>query len=247
MISVIVGSVSPRAYAAGFFDSLFGGLFAPPKPQTDPYGNPAGERRQRPTPPVLATDAPPEAAYCVRLCDGRFYPISSSTKDSTMVRMCAAMCPATQTRVFHGSEIGLAKDSAGVNYAKLNHAFAYRTSIVPNCTCNGKDAFGLVPIDILIDPTLQAGDIVATAVGLKTFHGAKGESHRTADFTPTPASKVPGLRRYRLPQPHLAERREQALPRVDGGTLVEQVSEANVRSGITTIIDHQRLSGTKSK
>ena len=73
-------------------------------------------------------------------------------------------------------------------YGDLDQAFAYRTKVVPSCTCNGKDAFGLVQVDVMTDPTLQAGDIVATADGLKAFQGAPGETHRTADFAPAAKS-----------------------------------------------------------
>ena len=47
---------------------------------------------------------------------------------------------------------------------------------------------GLAPIDVMADPTLQPGDIVATADGLKVFQGASGDAHRTAEFTPVEKS-----------------------------------------------------------
>ncbi len=51
-----------------------------------------------------------------------------------------------------------------------------------NCTCNGKTALGLAKIDLAADPTLRAGDIVATAQGLKVFNGAAGARHKAASF-----------------------------------------------------------------
>ena len=86
----------------------------------------------------------------------------------------------------------------GVQYSRLGEGFiaALRTSepeilrnlerfreeLVESCTCNGKNPFGLAKIDIKKDPTLQAGDIVATADGLKVFNGMTGKRHKTASF-----------------------------------------------------------------
>lgn len=60
--------------------------------------------------------------------------------------------------------------------------------MVPSCTCNGKEPFGLVSTEVMTDPTLQAGDIVATADGLKVFQGAQGDAHRAVDFAPAAKS-----------------------------------------------------------
>jgi len=59
-----------------------------------------------------------------------------------------------------------------------------------SCTCNGKNPFGLAKIDISKDPTLQAGDIVATADGLKVFNGMTGKRHRAASFVPLKKSAL---------------------------------------------------------
>ena len=48
----------------------------------------------------------------------------------------------------------------------LKTAYLYRKQIVPDCTCNGRDIFGLAPIDVKTDPTFRAGDTVATADGV---------------------------------------------------------------------------------
>jgi hypothetical protein len=165
---ILAGSVS-GAKAAGLFDGILGlfGLQAPVETKPDPlaYGK----------------------TYCVRLCDGRYYPVSSAG-NATPVQMCSAMCPASKTRIFRGGEIDNAVDDRVARYRDIEQAFAYRTSLVPGCTCNGKDAMGLAAIDVMADPTLQAGDIVATADGLKVFQGAAGDAHRTAEFTPVAKS-----------------------------------------------------------
>jgi Protein of unknown function (DUF2865) len=130
---------------------------------------------------------------------GRFFPLMSAN-NATPVETCNAMCPAAKTRVFHGgSEIGSATDANGARYSSLEQAFTYRKTIVPGCSCNGKDAFGLAPVDVMADPTLRTGDIVATSDGLKAFEGGRSEAHKTADFTPAQNStRVSGSVRDRL-------------------------------------------------
>ena len=81
-------------------------------------------------------------AYCVRLCDGQHFPLDHMT-NATPVETCRAMCPASKTKMFFGSEIDRAVARDGARYADLDNAFVYRQHLVPNCTCNGKDAFGL--------------------------------------------------------------------------------------------------------
>jgi hypothetical protein len=230
-----IGAMTPRADAAGFFESLFGGLFAPQRPAAYPHADPGADvNLRRQNTPAIRTDEPEEAAFCVRLCDGRYYPMTSDGGNSTPVRMCSAMCPAATTRVFHGSEIASAKDATGIHYAKLDQAFAYRKSVVPSCSCNGKDPFGLATVDIMSDPTLRAGDIVATANGFKTFRGATSETHRAADFTPTPASKVASLRRHRPTR--VAETPDRFAPIPNGRGSAAALSGPAAVPGVTTVV-----------
>jgi hypothetical protein len=179
--AMVVGFAS-SAEAGGLFDALFGGFggFAVPnRAPTYTYSDPSADVRSE-----------GGKAFCVRLCDGRYYPIISGGSNSTPVQMCSAMCPAAKTKVFNGGEIATAMDSTGVRYSKLDQAFAYRKSVVPGCTCNGKDAFGLVNVDIASDPTLRAGDMVATADGLKPV------GRKSMEFAPP--SKVSGALRERI-------------------------------------------------
>jgi hypothetical protein len=195
VVGVMVGAFAPDAQA-GFFDSLFGGGAQRAAPAYA-YSNPSGDlavRSERSNPSVEHSYSGGGKAFCVRLCDGRYYPIASSSSNSTPVQMCSAMCPAAKTKVFQGGEIGSAADATGARYTKLDQAFAYRKSVVPGCSCNGKDAFGLVTVDVATDPTLRSGDIVATRDGLKAVQG----SRKSIEFAPAPASKVTGALRDRL-------------------------------------------------
>ena len=123
--------------------------------------------------------------YCVRLCDGRYFPLSAPAVSSRAgpAKVCSALCPAAKTAIFRGGDIDRASGARGERYADLDNAFVYRQKLVPDCTCNGRDAFGLAHIDVDKDPTLQAGDIVATRSGLQVFRGTRGAAAR-AEFSP---------------------------------------------------------------
>jgi hypothetical protein len=170
------------ASAQGLFDTLFGRAAprsAPAYPSqamsyADPTANPGGQAQQG-SPSYGSGRA---AAFCVRLCDGRHFPMQRH-RNATPAQLCSAMCPAAKTMVFNGSAIDSAVGPKGERYANLENAFVYRKQIVPDCSCNGKDAFGLAPIDVANDPTLHAGDIVATSTGLVAYTG-----RREANFTP---------------------------------------------------------------
>jgi len=146
-------------------------------------------------------------AYCVRLCDGRYFPIQRSA-NTNPAQLCSALCPATKTQVFNGSQIDHAYASSGQRYADLDNAFVYRQRVVENCSCNGTDSFGLARIDVAADPTRRPGDIIASGDNVKAaliaMHAAKERARdavaerlalrgsRTATAEPPPrAPKTP--------------------------------------------------------
>jgi hypothetical protein len=99
---------------------------------------------------------------------------------ATPVQLCSAFCPAASTQVFSGATIDHAVAPNGARYAALENAFVYRKTIVPGCTCNGRDAFGLAHVDVAKDPTLRPGDVVVTARGPVQVGAAAGEPRRIA-------------------------------------------------------------------
>jgi hypothetical protein len=170
---------------------------APPEPRavapvrraTQPlaYSDPNAAQRFAPAAPGAPVQIPPPeptTAYCVRLCDGRFFPLSRASANVTPAKLCSALCPASRTKVYEGTNIDEATAEDGARYERLSTAFLFRKELVASCTCNGKTPFGLAKIDISKDPTLQAGDIVATADGLKVFNGRTGRRHKAASFVP---------------------------------------------------------------
>jgi hypothetical protein len=137
----------------------------------------------------------PYAAYCVRLCDGRYFPIHGRDRASTAAR-CSSFCPATTTKIFSGSGIDHAVSGDGQRYADLPNAFVYRQKLVAGCTCNGKNPAGVVHAPVVEDPTLRPGDIVATNSGLTVFQGRNPDQQ--AVLTPIDSANVPKSLRSHL-------------------------------------------------
>ncbi len=94
-------------------------------------------------------------AYCVRLCDGRYFPISNRTGNAAEI--CKSFCPASPTKVFSGSAIDQAYSPDGKRYSDIPNAFVYRAKLVTDCTCDGKSPTGLVRLDVNNDETLATG------------------------------------------------------------------------------------------
>jgi Protein of unknown function (DUF2865) len=175
VMAALTGS-GGEARAENFFDFLFGTLRKMATP-TQPDNN---DKLAVPGP------APPEGppkAFCVRLCDGYNFPIAHHA-NATPVELCDAMCPGSRTTIFQGSVIDDAYSDEGTRYGDLPNAFVYRQHLVPDCTCNGKDGFGLASIDAENDPTLQPGDVVATASGLMAYTPGRSRRGDAANFTP---------------------------------------------------------------
>ena len=128
----------------------------------------------------------PAVAYCVRLCDGHYFPMpgNAGTPQSSPEKICSALCPASSTKVYTGSGIDQASAADGTSYSKIENAFVYRERMIPACTCTGKDIGGTVAIDFHSDPTLRSGDIVVTKDGLMVFKGSRQVPYRTSDFIP---------------------------------------------------------------
>jgi hypothetical protein len=172
------------ASAEGLFDFLFGG--APqqrrsPPPSASAYADPSSNQGEQSSAP-RASSGGGSVAYCVRLCDGRFFPIQRSS-GADAAQVCSSFCPAAKTKIFSGSGIDHASARDGTRYADLPNAFVHRERIVDGCTCNGKDSVGLVTTPAAEDPTLRAGDVVANGDGFVTYSGS-GSKRRNAEFTP---------------------------------------------------------------
>src|SRR6266487_355628 len=158
-VTTILTSVA-TASAQNIFEALFGRLWNSP---VTSYADPNAPLRNS-----EATRSEGGLAYCVRLCDGRYFPIQRHS-GATSAQTCSSMCPASATKIYNGNAIDHAVAPDGKRYSELATAFAYRKKIIPGCTCNGRDAFGLVTTPVADDPTLRPGDIVTTNAGLMAY------------------------------------------------------------------------------
>jgi hypothetical protein len=192
--AVVLGASAAPACAQNFFEALFGRFLNPSG--VSAYADPNAPGPEAVRPEGSGT------AYCVRLCDGRYFPIQRHAGVSP-AQMCSSFCPASATKIFSGGSIEHALASDGKRYSELGTAFVYREKLVAGCTCNGRDALGLVNTPVAEDPTLRPGDIVATNTGLMAYAGpapnlnvtsingtgvnataANGIAARQASFTP---------------------------------------------------------------
>ena len=186
--------VAPHAASAeGLFDMFFGGLgkqqhqAAPP--QANFFADPSQQNQSAAgvSRPVAYGGSGP--AFCVRSCDGKYFPLTRG--NASPVQMCQAFCPASTTKVFYGSNIDSATSANGERYADSENAFAYRKALRADCTCNGRDAAGLAPVDLTLDASLRAGDVIATTDGLVAYSGIKVGNNNSPEFIPV--ATYPGL------------------------------------------------------
>ncbi len=194
--TALAGSVAlaPQlASAEGLFDLFFGAFQKPqqqkPPPQANFFADPFGLNQQPAAPPRPVASGGSGPAFCVRSCDGRYFPLTA--RNASPAQMCQAFCPASPTKVFFGGNIDGASSASGERYADSENAFAYRKALRADCTCNGRDPAGLAPVDLTLDTSLRPGDVIATTDGLVAYSGARTATGQTAEFTPV--ASYPGL------------------------------------------------------
>ena len=178
-------ALAPAAQAEDFFSALFVGMGRARAAQpyiSMPFANQDGSI------PAPRTELRPRyagggQAFCVRTCDGRYFPITASD-NASRAASCNSFCPAGETKVVYGSNIDSAATDNGKSYLELPNAFRYRTEFVAGCTCNGKDSTGLAAVKIEDDPTLRKGDIVAGENGLVVAGRSADKRGAALDFSP---------------------------------------------------------------
>lgn len=178
-------ALTPPAHAEDFFSALFGAFGARPPQIRTPFPNDDMPRYDVPRQRAAYGGG---TAYCVRGCDGRYFPAQGTDAESK-AKSCKSFCPASETSLVYGSNIDDATTENGKSYSDLPNAFRYRNEIVVGCTCNGKDPAGLAQVKIEDDPTLRKGDIVAGANGLVVANRNANDRRGVAmNFSPLPES-----------------------------------------------------------
>jgi hypothetical protein len=170
-VALTLAAATPSS--AGFFDFLFG-RSRPTAPAPAPQAPPSASDNQQDygRSPRISGGLGSPASYCVRLCDGRYFPIQRTTS-APASQVCSTLCPAATTKVFFGSDVARATAGDGSKYEDLENAFVYREKTVAGCSCNGRTPYGLASIDVHDDPTLRPGDLIATTEGLERSTGAR--------------------------------------------------------------------------
>lgn len=203
-VSAIVIASAP-ATAQGLLGKLLPGFRLPPASASarsqgpsdflhSLFGGRADDHRPRER---VHSAGGPRVAYCVRLCDGRYYPIQPH-RNYSAAEQCRSSCPAANTRTFYGSGIDHAVARDGKRYASLANAYLYRKRIVAGCTCNGRTNYSLDHIPVRDDPTLRRGDIVVTDSGPIVYSGRN--PHRTGAFASIGQAHISAGMRNRLAQ-----------------------------------------------
>jgi Protein of unknown function (DUF2865) len=189
IIATSLASVAP-ASAQNLFDTLFGGLrrafehsSRPQSGSNDPFSSLArafNPSSSQPAQQPRTADGNPSRGFCVRTCDGRYFPVQSRGNVSA-AEMCHAFCPTAETKLYSGSNIDFATTRDGSRYVDLDNAYLYRKQLVAGCSCNGRDGMGLAHVNVDTDPTLRPGDVVATTNGLVAYDS---NGKKANDFTP---------------------------------------------------------------
>jgi hypothetical protein len=184
-----VSTLAPAAHAEDFLSALFGAFGGRPQATAVPlsFANEGDARAPQSGARSRSGYSGGAQAYCVRTCDGRYFPISGSNGQSRAAS-CNDFCPASETKVVYGSTIDHAATESGEPYSELPNAFRYRNELVAGCTCNGKDQTGLAPVKVENDPTLRKGDLVAGADGLMVAGHVADRRGASLNFSPASES-----------------------------------------------------------
>jgi hypothetical protein len=114
LAGLVLAAAPAPAAAQSLFDFFSARRPAPP-PAATAYADPQIDTSAtRLTDPAPRLETGPAVAYCVRLCDGRFFPIQRSA--ATPIEICNAFCPASRTKIFSGSGIDHAAARDGNNH-----------------------------------------------------------------------------------------------------------------------------------
>jgi len=190
------------AFAQDFFDDLFGGgesyRSAPPRARGHARDATSGQfrdsgRRRREMRDAQRNEAWRAAGqngsagdasgselgaaaggeFCVRTCDGYFFPLIRSAR-ATRQDSCAFACPSATVEYYRGGSIESARNLRGQRYTDLPNAFKYREQAIPGCACHPPAQAQQTSLRIARkDPTAQAGDIVVGEAGAFVFNGRR--------------------------------------------------------------------------
>ncbi|QGM98800.1 DUF2865 domain-containing protein [Methylocystis parvus] len=128
---------------------------------------------------------PTAGGFCVRTCDGYFFPLIKSTR-ATRQQSCEFACPSAPMEIYDGSTIESARNHKGQRYSSLPVAFAFRDRANSACSCNDPaSSQAFFEKTARNDPTLQSGDVIVENDGAFVYSGAKLVPLSNASFMST--------------------------------------------------------------
>lgn len=111
------------------------------------------------------TDSMSGGGYCVRACDGYYFPLVKLSRISGQ-QSCEFACPSARVQLYEGASIEQARNAKGQLYSALPAAFSFRDKLTARCACNDPAASRDYYLALSRrDPTLQTGDIVVGEKG----------------------------------------------------------------------------------
>lgn len=181
---------SPGA-AEGLLEFLFG---------PDPTSQPVAPRREsaparrakvqgdlrfaRPRDGTGFSSDPSAGGFCVRACDGYYFPLIKSAR-ATRQQSCEMACPSAQMEIFDGATIETARNRKGQRYSALPRAFAFRDRSNGACACNDpRTSQAFFQQSARSDPTLQSGDVIVETEGAFVYRGSQLVPLSNASFMP---------------------------------------------------------------
>ena len=153
---------------------------------------PTADASNSPTRIIVTRNPFGQRAYCVRLCDGFYFPVTGLRNGDTEqeAELCGTLCPGAKTAVYTlkgGSDTINNAINGTKTYASLSTAFAYRKNVASHCSCQKR---GLPTLALNLDPTLKSGDVVMTQTGVRVFRGSRTLPYREQDFVAYAGSKA---------------------------------------------------------
>lgn len=128
--------------------------------------------------------------FCVRSCDGYFFPMPGVGKGNQQ-SMCEMACPSATVDVYRGGSIETSRNARGQSYSSLMNAFSFRSKVTEKCGCNTAETSQAHALKSLRqDPTLRNGDIVFDGTGASVYRGATFASAETSAMVPASARKT---------------------------------------------------------
>lgn len=191
---ISLGMFVQQASARDFLEELFGLGGSEPAGQSNGGAGQIGQQGAAVGPSTRAEPAKKRVAaggtFCVRSCDGYFFPMPGAGKASQQ-SMCEMACPSAAVDVYRGGSIETSRNARGQSYAALPNAFSFRAKVTEKCGCNAAESSQARALKSLRqDPTLRNGDIIFDTAGASVVRGASFASAESSTVVPASARKT---------------------------------------------------------